>query len=235
MKIISSVVFAAVLSTSIAAQDSKGTSEFPRSAVAGIALHYGAPQGEFANNVDAAFGANGFFGWRLGGSPFAVLAELSYSIYGSESRRVPLGSGPLGLISVDVNTTNNILHGGVGLQAGLPAANVRPYVGGSVGFTNFFTSSSVSGSSQTSSESFASSTNYSDATFARTLFGGFYIPVGKSGGQMDIGARYHWNGEARYLTDSDISFDTGNNPVLSPRRSRADLLTIQVGFAFGRR
>jgi len=52
---------------------------------------------------------------------------------------------------------------------------------------------------------------------------------------MDIGARYHWNGEARYLTDGDISFDKGNNPVLSPRRSRADLLTIQVGFAFGRR
>jgi len=235
MKIITLLALAAALSTSLAAQDTKEGVEFPRSAVGGIALHFGAPQGEFANNVDGAFGANGFFGWRLGRSPFAVLAELSYSIYGSESRRVPLGSGPLGLINVDVNTTNNILHGGVGLQAGLPAANVRPYVGGSVGFTNFFTASSVSGSSQTSSEPFASSTNYSDATFAKTLFGGFYIPVGKSGGQLDIGARYHWNGETRYLTDGDIRFDGGNNPVLTPRRSRADLLTIQVGFAFGRR
>ena len=37
MKIITSFVLAAVLSTSIAAQDSKGTSEFPRSAVAGVA------------------------------------------------------------------------------------------------------------------------------------------------------------------------------------------------------
>ncbi len=51
---------------------------------------------------------------------------------------------------------------------------------------------------------------------------------------LDFGANA-FNGEARYLTDDDISFDSGSNPVLSPRRSRADLLTIQAGFAFGRR
>lgn len=236
MKTLCSLALA--LAAPLGAQDTNGnsrTSEFPRSAIAGVALHYGSPQGDFAKNVSAAFGVNGFFGWRLGRSPFAVRADLGYSIYGSETRRVPLGSGPLGLINVDVNTTNNILVGGLGLQAGLPGTGVRPYAGGSLGFSNFFTTSSVSGSSQMSSEAFASSTNYSDGTFARTLFAGFYIPVGRSGGQVDIGARYHWNGEARYLTDDDISFDSGNNPVLSPRRSRADLLTIQVGFTFARR
>ena len=235
MKTINAIVLAAALAAPLSAQDSNGPSEFPRSGVAGIALHYGSPQGDFANNVNAAFGANGFFGWRLGSSPLAVRADLGYSIYGSETRRVPLGSGPLGLINVDVNTTNNILVGGLGLQAGLPGAGVQPYAGGSLGFSNFFTTSSVSGSSQVTSEAFASSTNYSDGTFARTLYAGFYIPVGRSGAQVDIGARYHWNGEARYLTDDDITFDSGNNPVLSPRRSRADLLTIQVGIAFARR
>lgn len=238
MKTLSALILAAAVATPLAAQrfdNRDGDSKFPKSAVAGAALHFGAPQGEFANNIDAAFGAAGFFGWRLGRSPFAVRADLGYSIYGSETRRVPLGGGPLGLINVDVNTTNNILTGGIGLQAGLPGAGVQPYAGASVGFSNFFTTSSVSGSHQMDGGAFASSTNASDGTFAKTLYGGFYIPVGASGAQVDLGVRYHWNGEARYLTDQDISFDSANNPVLSPRRTRADLLTIQVGFAFARR
>ena len=235
MKSIPSIILLSALALPMGAQDSNGSSEFPRALIAGGALHYGTPQGEFANNVNAAFGASGFIGARMGTAPLAIRADLGYSIYGSETRRVPLGSGPLGLINVDVNTTNNILNGGLGLQAGLPGAHVQPYVGGSLGFSYFFTRSSVSGSHQTNSEAFASSTNDSDGTFAKTLFGGFYVPLGSRGAQLDVGARYHWNGEARYLTDHDITFDSGNNPVLSPRRTRADLLTIQVGVAFARR
>ena len=238
MKIIPAIGLAAALAAAqspLTAQGGNGSTEFPRLMVAGAALHYGSPQGDFASNVDAAFGANGFLGARLGTSPFSIRADLGYSIYGSETRFAPLGNGALGLINTHVSTTNNILSGGIGLQAGWPGATLRPYVGGSVGFSNFFTMSSVSGSAMMGGESFASSTNYSDGTFAKTLYGGFYIPVGSSGGQLDFGARYHWNGEARYLTDRDISFDSGNNPVLSPRRTRADLLTIQVGFAFARR
>lgn len=214
--------------------DSEGKS-LPRSLALGGALHYGAPQGEFANNVDAAFGLNGYAGWQLGNSPFLIRADLGFEIYGSRTRTVPLGSGPLGLIRVNVNTTNNIFNGGIGLQAGMPGPQVSPYVGGSIGFASFVTSSSVSGSNQYSGDDFASSNNFSDGTFAKTLYGGVYIPVGSNGGAIDLGLRYHFNGEARYLTDDDISFDQNNDPVLSPRFSRADLLTIQVGFSFKRR
>jgi len=226
----------AMCAAPVAAQSaSSPSSELPRSVIGGASLHYGSPQGDFANNVNAVFGLNGFVGLRLGSSPFVIRTDLGYSIYGSETHRVPLGSGVLGLVNVDVNTTNNILVGGIGLQAGHPGRTVNPYFGGSVGFSYFFTESSVSGAHQSNSEPFASSTNCSDGTFARTLFGGLYVPVGSSGGALDLGVRYHWNGEARYLTINDISFDSRNTPVLSPRRSRADLLTIQVGFAFGRR
>ena len=232
------IVFTLIAATSapLAAQFSneEGTT-LPRSVVLGGALHYGAPQGEFASHVNAAFGLNGFAGWQLGNSPFLIRADLGFEIYGSRTRRVPLGGGPLGLIRVDVNTTNNIFNGGIGLQAGVPGRGVSPYVGGSIGFASFVTSSSVSGSNQYSSEAFASSNNYSDGPFAKTLYGGFYIPVGSNGGAIDIGVRYHFNGEARYLTDDDISFDQNNDPVLSPRFSRADLLTIQIGFSFKRR
>lgn len=232
------VVFSLIAATSapLAAQFTNHEGhQLPPSVALGGALHYGAPQGEFASNVNAAFGVNGYAGWQLGKSPFLVRADLGFEIYGSRTRTVPLGGGPLGLIRVDVNTTNNIFNGGIGLQAGVPGRSVSPYVGGSIGFASFVTSSSVSGSNQFSNEPFASSNNYSDGTFAKTLYGGFYIPVGSSGGAIDIGARYHFNGEARYLTDDDISFDQNNDPVLSPRFSRADLLTIQVGFAFKRR
>jgi len=209
--------------------------QLPRSVALGGSLHVGVPQGEFANNVNAAFGINGYAGWQLGHSPFLVRADLGYDIYGSRTRRVPLGNGPLGLINVDVTTTNSIVSGGIGMQAGLPGRKLTPYAGAAIGFAAFVTSSSVAGSAQSSGESFASSTNSSDGTFAKTLYGGFYIPVGSSGGAIDIGARYHWNGEARYLTDRDISFNAQNTPVLSPRFTRADLLTIQIGFSFKRR
>lgn len=237
MKRITTVTLLALLAASaapLAAQD-PAAQELPRSIALGGALHYGAPQGEFANNVSGVFGGNGFIGWQVGNTPLILRADLGFSIYGSETRRVPLGTGVLGLINVDVTTTNNIFNGGVGLQAGVPGPNLRPYVGGSVGFASFVTSSSVSGSSQQTSEAFASSTNSSDATFARTLWGGLYIPIGSGGGALDLGVRYHWNGEAHYLTDRDISFDGRGDPVLSPRWSRADLITFQVGFAFKRR
>jgi hypothetical protein len=236
MKPITLVALLASATAPLAAQSYQGgDTEFPRNAVAGAALQFGKPQGEFARYVDATFGINGFFGWRLGTSPIAIRGDLGYNIYGSRTRRVPLGSGPLGLINVDVNTTNNIVDGAIGLQAGMPGASVRPYVGGGIGFSYFFTSSSVSGTNQSTSDAFASSTNYDDGTFAKSLFGGFYVPIGGNGAQLDIGARYHWNGDARYLTERDITFDASHNPVLSPHATRADLLTISVGIAFGRR
>lgn len=207
----------------------------PRGMVVGGALRYGSPQGEFAQNVNAAFGLNGFLGWQLFDSPLFVRADLGWSMYGSETRTAPLGTGALSLIAVDITTTNNILHGSIGLQAGAPGNGLRPYVGGSVGFADFFTTSSVRGSMQSSGDAFASSTNLSDGAFATTAFGGFFIPIGNKGAALDLGARYHWQGEARYLTERDISFDRAGKAVLSPRRSRADLLTIHLGLAYKRR
>ncbi|MBW7935387.1 MAG: hypothetical protein H3C62_17625 [Gemmatimonadaceae bacterium] len=233
LAVLSSLAFAAA---SAGAQvEYSSDKQLPRSVMLGGALEYGSPQGGFASNVNATWGLNGFAGWRIGNTPFSFRADFGFDNYGSRTRRVPLGSGPLGLIMVNVNTTNNIYRGGIGLQAGAPSAHLSPYVGGSIGFANFSTESSVSGTQQTQGESFASSTNSSDGTFAKTLYGGLYVPLGKSGAALDLGLRYHWNGEARYLTEHDISFDANNNPVLSPRYSRADLLTIQVGVAYRRR
>ena len=192
-------------------------------------VHLGVPQGEFAQNVDAAIGIGGGVLWKVGG-PFALRADLGVMIYGSETRRVPLGGGALGLITVDVTTTNTIFGGSIGGQLGVPSRTVMPYVGGAIGFSAFTTTSSVEGSNS-SNEPFASSTNASDGTFARTAIAGLYIPVGKTGRtHVDIGVRHTWNGErVRYLTEGDVTEDINGDIVITPRESRADILTIVIG------
>lgn len=198
-----------------------------------IGLQVGIPQGAFAENVELAGGLGGGVLVRMAGA-LAFRADLGVMIYGSETRRVPLGGGALGLINVDVTTTNTIFNGAIGAQLGMPGATVMPYLGGMIGFSSFTTTSSVEGSNS-ADEPFASSTNSSDATFAKIALAGLYIPVGKSGNvKFDLGARYTWNGESvRYLTEGDITEDGSGNIVVSPRETRADLLTIVLGVTIG--
>ncbi|MCE9603084.1 MAG: hypothetical protein K8S21_12845 [Gemmatimonadetes bacterium] len=194
-----------------------------------VSLNIGVPQGAFAENVSIAGGFGGGVIWKVGG-PFALRADLGVMIYGSERRRVPLGGGALGLISVDVTTTNSIFGGSIGGQLGVPGPTVMPYVGGMIGFSAFTTTSSVEGSNS-SNQPFASSTNSSDFTFAKSAIAGLYIPVGRTGTvHLDLGVRHTWNGErVRYLTRGDITEDINGDIILSPRESRADILTIVLG------
>lgn len=196
-----------------------------------VGLHLGIPQGEFAQNVNFAGGVGGGALWKVGG-PIALRADLGFLIYGSETRRVPLGGGALGLINVDVSTTNSIFGGSLGAQIGVPGRTVMPYLGGSLGFSAFTTSSSVRGSNS-SDQPFASSTNSNDGTFAKSAFGGLYIPFGEGTTVFDLGVRHTWNGESvRYLTPGDITEDGSGNVILNPRQTRADFLTIIIGITF---
>jgi len=193
-----------------------------------VGLQVGLPQGEFANNVAMAggIGGAGLFGI---GDFIGIRAGFDVQIYGSDTRRVPLGGGALGLINVDVTTTNFIFGGGLGAQVGLPGPSLRPYLGGMIGFSSFTTTSSVQGSNS-DDVPFASSNNSVDNAFAKSVYGGFYVPIGANA-MLDLGVRHTWNGESvRYLTPGDISEDpvTGN-VILSPRNTRADLLTVTVG------
>ena len=194
-----------------------------------ISLNIGVPQGEFAENVSIAGGFGGGVLWKVGG-PVALRADIGFMVYGSERRRVPLGGGALGLISVDVTTTNAIFGGSIGGQLGVPGPTLMPYVGGMIGFSAFTTTTSVEGSNSTN-EPFASSTNSNDGTFAKSAIAGLYIPVGRSGNvHLDLGARHTWNGErVRYLTRGDITEDINGDIVISPRESRADILTFVLG------
>lgn len=196
-----------------------------------VGLHIGLPQGEFSENVNLAGGLGGGLLWKVAG-PLALRADLGFLIYGSETRRVPLGGGALGLINVDVTTTNSIFGGSIGAQLGVPGPTIMPYLGGSIGFSAFTTSSSVRGSNS-ADEPFASSTNSSDGTFAKIAAAGIYFPFGKGSAVFDLGVRHTWNGEnVRYLTPGDITEDANGDVILNPRQTRADFLTIVLGVTF---
>ncbi len=208
----------------------------PATTFVGGGLTYASPQGVFRDYVNGAFGLAGTVLHTFDEDGIVALrAELGYLIYGSVTRRQPLGGGALGLIDVDVTTSNNIVFGAVGLQFMAPTGGVRPYASGSIGFSYFFTSSSVAGS-QSYDKQFAESQNFSDGGFTTLWGGGLYIPL--SGGArpiaLDLGAQVHKNSDIQYLNRNSIRIDnTQSTPVITPIRSAADFITFRLGLTFG--
>jgi hypothetical protein len=203
---------------------------------AGGSLVFAAPQGEFKDYVQGAGGANGHLGIALDPQGIVQLRmELGYLVYGSKTYRQSLGGGALGLIAVDVTTSNNIAHGGLGLQLTTPSGPIRPYATGSIGFSYFFTESRVEGSSN-SQEPFATTKNFDDGAFAAQYGGGIYIPLrrGAKPISLDIGAQYHKNGDMEYLTKGSITVTSSTQPpTITPVRSSANFVTFRLGVTFG--
>jgi hypothetical protein len=186
------------------------------------------PVGEFADFVDAGFGGTlhvivpvertGTLGLRVG---------LDYIVYGHESEHTSYAGFPL-----EVTTSNNILAANVGVQVTAPSGPLRPYLSGTVGLGYFFTQSSLSG--RYSGESFDSRTNYEDLTYAWTGGAGLYVPLttGNTPVSLDLGARYHGNGRARYLREGSIQ-DDGGSLSYTPIESETNLVVYQIGISVG--
>ncbi len=212
-------------------------SEAPITTFAGGALAYADPRGDFARYVNGAFGVTGHLLHALDPEGIvAIRADLGYLNYGQVTRRQPLGGGALGLITVDVTTSNNIVFGGLGLQMMTPRGAVRPYVNGSAGFSYFFTASSVEGSGN--AQPFAESQNFSDGGFTTIWGGGVYVPFHASGAPLalDLSVQAHRNSDIQYLNESSIYIkDTATPPVITPIRGPADFLTFRLGVTVGLR
>ena len=199
----------------------------------GASFTYAVPQGDFRQNVKQGFG--GDVGAHLKLDRRGILglgAELGFLTYGRETQRVPLSSTIGGRINVDLTTSNNIFWMGVGPQLTAPSGPVRPYVNGTAGFAVFWTESSVKG--RNDDESFASTNNYNDGTFAWTGGAGILIPVGVAKeGAIDIGVRYHGNGNTRYLKKGDIIDLPDGNVNLRIHEGETPLLLWRPEFKWG--
>ncbi|MEX2295498.1 MAG: hypothetical protein WD804_04175 [Gemmatimonadota bacterium] len=197
---------------------------------AGANLLFAFPVGEFEENVDFGFGI-GMHG-RLAldeGGILSLRADLGFLNYGSETIRICV-TQPC-RITGDLTTSNNIFLFGVGPEIGVGSGEVRLYANASIGLAYFNTTSSVEGSDN-NNDPFASSTNFDDLTFAWTAGPGAQLRVwtGESASVLiDAGARYHGNGEARYLRKGDIHDLPDGSVELDPQQSETNLWTLLLG------
>lgn len=193
------------------------------------------PVGEFDEYVNVGFGLGGNFRVNLGGSGVASLRfDAGYINYGRETQRVCLSETVGCRIVVDLTTTNNIVFGQAGLQLGVPRGPVRPYVHGGIGYSYFFTESSVEGTNN-NEDPFASTTNFDDGTFSWTGGGGLLIPLssGATPIALDLGVRYLNNNEVDYLTKGSIEDNPDGSIDIFPTRSEAHLVTYTIGVTIG--
>ena len=205
----------------------------PIRAWTGGALMIATPVGEFDSYVGTGWGLSGHFALKLDSDGLVSLrADAGFVNYGNERKRVCLSPTVGCRIEVDLTTSNNIFAFSFGPQLAVPGGPLQPYFNASIGGSYFATVSSVSG---TSSEDFASTTNFDDFTFSWQLGSGLRIPVpiGSSPFYLDFGARYNINGEVEYLTEGGIIDNPDGSITLNPIRSEANLVTFVIGASFG--
>ncbi|HEV7991418.1 MAG TPA: hypothetical protein VGP25_06305 [Gemmatimonadaceae bacterium] len=201
----------------------------------GAAGIYGQPVGEFSQNVRRAFGLDGFGTLGLDSRGiFSLRGELGYQQYASKSEPFLVSSG-FGLFELESETKSGVLTMGIGPQLSAPAGPVRPYVAGTVGFARFATSTAInipSDRSQSgSTETLDQQTISSDfiRSLAATAGIAFEVPAFGRGLQIDVGARYHWNGRARYVSSEGVVYNGTGTPTVTATESQADFIVYRLG------
>ena len=230
------VAFAAVsvIASTLSAQANptrRGGSSLPRG-YGDINFAISQPIGSFNDFIGAGYGLTGGFVWNLDRDRvFGIRAEGGFVQYGNERTGACLINCR---IEVDVNTSNDIVFGGIGPQITVPAGWFRPYLNATAGFSYFFTHSSISGNDGYDNDVF-DTTNHDDAVFALTGGGGFLIPLSmrRTPVLLDIGSSFHRNGEATYLRKGSIVDRPDGSVVINPIRSEANFITYRIGVSIG--
>ncbi len=196
----------------------------------GGGLLIGIPLGDFADATDEGFGVIGNVVFTPGGRPFGIRFQTGGLIYGSRAIHTSVpGTG--GLITEDLTTDNWLLNAGIGPQIMARSGPVRPYAYALAGLGYFATQTSLGGGYDYYGG--YSSTNYDDTTFAWSAGAGLLFPVSGSLA-IDVSAQYVGNGTVRYLAEGDLQpSPSGAPPVIVPRTTAANLVTITIALSFG--
>jgi opacity protein-like surface antigen len=195
----------------------------------GGGLLIGIPIGEFGDATDEGFGAIGHVAFAPGAGPLGVRVQVGGIVYGSREVGTPVpGTG--GLVTAPLTTDNWLLNVGIGPQLVVRSGPVRPYAYALAGLGYFATDTRFGDDYYGS----PSSTNYDDTTFAWSAGAGLLFAVSRSVA-IDVGVQYVGNGTVRYLAEGDLlpsPIDAA--PVIVPRKTEANLVTVTVGVTFGR-
>lgn len=206
---------------------------FPTGNFVGGSFTVARPQGEFGDYVDRGLGGDLHYIRALDPEGrVALRVDAGLAIYGYESYAVEDGYGYL----TDVNTSNNVAWIGIGPQIGVPDGRLRPYVNGYAGYSFLWTSTTFGQDDYYDDyDDSYSVTEQDDWSFSYGAGAGLYVPVrgGSSPVSLDLGVRYHNNGEAEYLREGDIVPNDDGSVSLYPTRSDTDLLTFHIGFSIG--
>jgi len=207
----------------------------PQRHTIGAAGIYGQPLGEFGENVRRAFGLDGF--GTLGidqRGVFSLRAELGYQQYSSKSEPFVISSG-FGLYELESETKSGALTFGIGPQFMAPPGPLRPYVAGTIGFARFATSTSINVPEEYSNsgtkETLDQQTISSDFILSLAASAGIGFQLGflGRGAMVDLGARYHRNGTARYISPEGVQYNGTGTPTVTATESEADFIVYRIG------
>ena len=209
---------------------------------ANIGLMLGVPQGEFRDNVSRpGFGIDLFGGLAFEPSPLVIGLDVGFLLYGRDTSRRPF-SPTIPEVTVDVETTNNILQSHFVVRMQPPAGTVRPYLDGLVGFKYLFTQTTIRSERRTDQEPIAQSTNFDDFAWSYGVGGGVDIPIHRPSPVSDeqaqqpsirsvelhVGAKYLFGTEAEYLQEGSIEIVDGE-AFFEVTRSRTTFFEPQIG------
>jgi hypothetical protein len=194
------------------------------------------PVGEFGDYVDLGGGFNLFGVVYLGeGRSWGLRLDGTLIIYGSNTVRRPL-SPTVPFVDVDVKTENTIASFALGPQFVFGQGRLRPFLHGSVGASQFATTTSVYGSGSSSVQPFASTDNFEDYTFLLTAGGGLQIDLATARQHpisLELGADYLRHGLTEYLREGGIRELPGGGYEVDPIRSETNLMTYHLGLVIG--
>lgn len=198
----------------------------------------GIPVDEFADNVDnVGFGLNVTGGVGFKTVPFMIGLDLGYMIYGFERRSEPF-STTIPDVTVDVETSNNIVLGHLVFRVQPQQGTFQPYLEGLFGFKYLFTRTSIQ--NQFSDENIASSTNFDDFASSYGAGAGMVVQIvqreNEVGRQSSIllhlGFRYLLGSNAEYLQRGSIERLSNGDIAFEVAQSRTDLIMPMLGATF---
>jgi hypothetical protein len=190
------------------------------------------PKAEFAKYVDDGWGFAGHGVLNMGSSgAFGIRLDGGWLRYGTETISV---SDPVfgGRLRYDLTTANDIAYFGVGPQLQIPSRYLRPYAYAVGGFAYFSTTSTLK---DLDNADLARDTNYDDWTSQWAAGGGVAVPLWRGRGSdasLDVGGRYHFNGQVRYLREGGIQDQPDGSTQLEVLDSKVHLITWHIGLSF---
>jgi len=190
--------------------------------------------GEFSNYVNDGYGGELWVRKPVDESGWISLrADFGFVVYGYQSDPACMAA-PVGCqIQMDLNTSNNIIYGGIGPEFSIPGQVARPYVNGTLGFSYLFTTSSLE--EGWGGDDFGHTNHLGDGVLSTKVGGGveFQVKGGRVPLYIDLGVKYHHNGVAEFLTKGDIVNHHDGSITIYPNRDETNILTYRIGMTIG--